>query len=114
MPCTLRWPEDQTGDDGELLITDDNTADYQNFSDFTAQKGVPMYNEDGTYGGRFVIPELHGQLLAQAAGATGASIACCSRCRSCPTQGPAALTSARAFTCSRVTSTKLGFADMTQ
>jgi multiple sugar transport system substrate-binding protein len=30
--------------------TDDNTADYQNFSDFTAQKGVPMYNEDGTYG----------------------------------------------------------------
>lgn len=30
--------------------TDDNTADYQNFSDFTAQKGVPMYAEDGTYG----------------------------------------------------------------
>jgi len=30
--------------------TDDNTADYQNFSDFTAQKGVAMYNADGTYG----------------------------------------------------------------
>ena len=30
--------------------TDDNTADYQNFSDFTAQKGVKMYNPDGTYG----------------------------------------------------------------
>jgi multiple sugar transport system substrate-binding protein len=30
--------------------TDDNTADYQNFSDFTAQKGVLMFNEDGTYG----------------------------------------------------------------
>ena len=30
--------------------TDDNTADYQNFSDFTAQKGVPMFNEDGSYG----------------------------------------------------------------
>jgi multiple sugar transport system substrate-binding protein len=30
--------------------TDDNTADYQNFSDFTAQKGVAMYNDDGTYG----------------------------------------------------------------
>lgn len=30
--------------------TDDNTANYQNFSDFTAQKGVAMYNADGTYG----------------------------------------------------------------
>lgn len=30
--------------------TDDNTADYQNFSDFVAQKGVMMYNEDGSYG----------------------------------------------------------------
>ncbi len=38
--------KDATGIPG----TDDNTADYQNFSDFTAQKGVPMYNEDGTYG----------------------------------------------------------------
>lgn len=30
--------------------TDDNTADYQNFSDFTAQKGVAMFNQDGSYG----------------------------------------------------------------
>lgn len=30
--------------------TDDNTANYQNFSDFIAQKGVAMFNEDGTYG----------------------------------------------------------------
>jgi multiple sugar transport system substrate-binding protein len=29
--------------------TDDNTADYQNFSDFVGQKGVLMYGEDGTY-----------------------------------------------------------------
>jgi multiple sugar transport system substrate-binding protein len=30
--------------------TDDNTADYQNFSDFTVQKGAKLYNEDGSYG----------------------------------------------------------------
>ncbi|KRB01279.1 hypothetical protein ASD83_07130 [Devosia sp. Root685] len=30
--------------------TDDNTADYQNFSDFTVQKGANLYNEDGSYG----------------------------------------------------------------
>ena len=29
--------------------TDDNTADYQNFSDFIVQKGVAMYSEDGKY-----------------------------------------------------------------
>ncbi len=29
--------------------TDDNTADYQNFSDFVGQKGVLMYGPDGTY-----------------------------------------------------------------
>jgi multiple sugar transport system substrate-binding protein len=30
--------------------TDDNTADYQNFSDFIVQKGVSIFNEDGSYG----------------------------------------------------------------
>jgi multiple sugar transport system substrate-binding protein len=30
--------------------TDDNTADYQNFSDFTVQKGAKLYNDDGSYG----------------------------------------------------------------
>ena len=30
--------------------TDDNTADYQNFSDFTVQKGANLYNEDSSYG----------------------------------------------------------------
>ncbi|WDR00770.1 substrate-binding domain-containing protein [Devosia sp. J2-20] len=30
--------------------TDDNTADYQNFSDFVAQKGALLFNEDGSYG----------------------------------------------------------------
>lgn len=35
--------------------TDDNTADYQNFSDFVAQKGVTMYAPDGTYQ---VTPEI--------------------------------------------------------
>lgn len=30
--------------------TDDNTADYQNFSDFVVQKGAMLYNEDGSYG----------------------------------------------------------------
>lgn len=30
--------------------TDDNTADYQNFSDFTVQKGANLYSEDGSYG----------------------------------------------------------------
>lgn len=30
--------------------TDDNTADYQNFSDFAVQKGANLYNEDGSYG----------------------------------------------------------------
>lgn len=30
--------------------TDDNTADYQNFSDFVGQKGAMLYNEDGSYG----------------------------------------------------------------
>lgn len=29
--------------------SDDNTADYQNFSDFVGQKGVEMYSEDGVY-----------------------------------------------------------------
>ena len=29
--------------------TDDNTADYQNFSDFVAQKGVLMYSPEGEY-----------------------------------------------------------------
>ena len=37
--------------------TDDNTADYQNFSDFIAQKGVLMFNEDGTYGATQEIVE---------------------------------------------------------
>lgn len=30
--------------------TDDNTADYQNFSDFVVQKGANLYNDDGSYG----------------------------------------------------------------
>ena len=30
--------------------TDDNTADYQNFSDFVGQKGAMLFNEDGSYG----------------------------------------------------------------
>lgn len=30
--------------------TDDNTAEYQNFSDFVVQKGANLYNEDGSYG----------------------------------------------------------------
>ena len=30
--------------------TDDNTADYQNFSDFVVQKGARLFNPDGTYG----------------------------------------------------------------
>lgn len=30
--------------------TDDNTADYQNFSDFVGQKGANLYNEDNSYG----------------------------------------------------------------
>nr|WP_255714131.1 extracellular solute-binding protein [Pelagibacterium xiamenense] len=30
--------------------TDDNTADYQNFSDFVVQKGGKLYNDDGSYG----------------------------------------------------------------
>ncbi|MFC3704680.1 ABC transporter substrate-binding protein [Devosia honganensis] len=30
--------------------TDDNTADYQNFSDFVGQKGAMLYEEDGSYG----------------------------------------------------------------
>ncbi|GLQ56235.1 ABC transporter substrate-binding protein [Devosia nitrariae] len=30
--------------------TDDNTADYQNFSDFVGQKGAELYKADGTYG----------------------------------------------------------------
>lgn len=30
--------------------TDDNTADYQNFSDFVVQKGARLFNEDGSYG----------------------------------------------------------------
>lgn len=38
--------KDATGVPG----TDDNTADYQNFSDFTVQKGANLYNEDGSYG----------------------------------------------------------------
>lgn len=37
--------------------TEDNTADYQNFSDFIAQKGVAMFNEDGTYGATQEIVE---------------------------------------------------------
>jgi multiple sugar transport system substrate-binding protein len=37
--------KDATGIPG----TDDNTADYQNFSDFTAQKGVAMFSADGQY-----------------------------------------------------------------
>src|SRR5690606_35469782 len=37
--------------------TDDNTADYQNFSDFIAQKGVKMFNPDGTYGATQEIVE---------------------------------------------------------
>lgn len=36
--------KDATGVPG----TDDNTADYQNFSDFVAQKGVAMFAEDGS------------------------------------------------------------------
>src|SRR5690606_15790700 len=38
--------KDATGVPG----TDDNTADYQNFSDFVVQKGANLYNEDGSYG----------------------------------------------------------------
>ncbi|GHA21968.1 ABC transporter ATP-binding protein [Devosia pacifica] len=38
--------KDATGVPG----TDDNTADYQNFSDFVVQKGAMLYNEDGSYG----------------------------------------------------------------
>jgi multiple sugar transport system substrate-binding protein len=38
--------KDATGVPG----TDDNTADYQNFSDFVGQKGAMLYNEDGSYG----------------------------------------------------------------
>jgi multiple sugar transport system substrate-binding protein len=30
--------------------TDDNTADYQNFSDFVGQKGAELYTADGAYG----------------------------------------------------------------
>lgn len=30
--------------------TDDNTADYQNFSDFVGQKGAMLYNEDNSFG----------------------------------------------------------------
>ncbi len=37
--------------------TDDNTADYQNFSDFIVQKGVKMFNPDGTYGATQEIVE---------------------------------------------------------
>jgi multiple sugar transport system substrate-binding protein len=37
--------------------TDDNTADYQNFSDFTVQKGAKLYNEDGSYGATQEIVE---------------------------------------------------------
>ena len=37
--------KDATGIPG----TDDNTADYQNFSDFVAQKGVAMYSPEGEY-----------------------------------------------------------------
>jgi multiple sugar transport system substrate-binding protein len=43
--------KDATGVPG----TDDNTADYQNFSDFTAQKGVAMFSADGQYQ---VTPEI--------------------------------------------------------
>ena len=37
--------KDATGVPG----TDDNTADYQNFSDFVGQKGVTMYSPEGEY-----------------------------------------------------------------
>jgi multiple sugar transport system substrate-binding protein len=37
--------------------TDDNTADYQNFSDFVGQKGAMLYNEDGSYGATQEIVE---------------------------------------------------------
>lgn len=37
--------------------TDDNTADYQNFSDFIAQKGVVMWDADGKYGATQEIVE---------------------------------------------------------
>ena len=38
--------KDATGIPG----TDDNTADYQNFSDFAGQKGAMLYNEDNSFG----------------------------------------------------------------
>jgi multiple sugar transport system substrate-binding protein len=38
--------KDATGIPG----TDDNTANYQNFSDFVGQKGEMLYNEDGSFG----------------------------------------------------------------
>ena len=45
--------KDATGVPG----TDDNTADYQNFSDFVGQKGAMLYNEDGSYGATQEIVE---------------------------------------------------------
>jgi multiple sugar transport system substrate-binding protein len=45
--------KDATGVPG----TDDNTADYQNFSDFVVQKGANLYNEDGSYGATQEIVE---------------------------------------------------------
>lgn len=54
--------------------TDDNTADYQNFSDFIAQKGVQMFNADGTYGATQEIVEEYWSIWAglRDAGATPA------------------------------------------
>src|SRR5690606_7200576 len=50
------WSYDDVGRIGAAIReatgvagTDDNTADYQNFSDFVAQKGVQMYADDGAY-----------------------------------------------------------------
>lgn len=52
--------------------TDDNTADYQNFSDFTVQKGANLYNEDGSYGPTQEIVEEYWSIWAamRDAGAT--------------------------------------------
>lgn len=52
--------------------TDDNTADYQNFSDFIAQKGVAMFGEDGSYGVTQEIVEEYWSIWAaiREAGAT--------------------------------------------
>src|SRR5690554_5629188 len=50
------WTYDDVGRIGAAIReatgvagTDDNTADYQNFSDFVAQKGVQLYADDGAY-----------------------------------------------------------------